>query len=231
MIAMFWWTQPLGHYIAFLLVPTEIEARGERAQFVYQRALRNGAVNVYRARVLLLGQDRAGKTSLKNCLIGLPFNPHEQSTEGIEVDLSIFQVGVNEGKNWQATDESKQGFLGCSKDVAQMVVEKLCIPASHDWVEEEEERKEKRELENDDYRKEKQHGDSDGKKDSHDLFVNQVCKSTFNSHPHILLIILISHLTNFMKQVITLWCISTCNTVNTRDQKLKIINCLLPAEK
>ena len=181
MIAMFWWTQPLGHYIAFLLVPTEIEARGERAQFVYQRALRNGAVSVYRARVLLLGQDRAGKTSLKNCLIGLPFNPNEQSTEGIEVDLSIFQVGVNEGKNWQAIDESKQGFLGCSKDVAQMVVENLCIPASHDWVEEEEERKEKRELENDDYRKEKQHGDSDGKKDSRGLFVNQVCKSTFNS--------------------------------------------------
>ena len=132
--------------------------------------------------MLLLGQDRAGKTSLKNCLIGLPFNPNEQSTEGIEVDLSIFQVGVNEGKNWQATDESKQGFLGCSKDVARMVVEKLClIPASHDWVEEEEKRKEKRELENDDYRKEKQHGDSDGKKDSRGLFVNQVCKSTFNS--------------------------------------------------
>ena len=175
-------TKSLGQYIAFLLVPTEIEARGERAQFVYQRALRNGAVNVYRARVLLLGQDRAGKTSLKKCLIGLPFNPNEQSTEGIEVDLSIFQVGVNEGKNWQAIDESKQGFLGCSKDVAQMVVENLCIPASHDWAEEEEERKEKREHENDDYRKEKQHGDSDGKKDSHiGLFVNQVCKSTFNS--------------------------------------------------
>ena len=173
-------TKSLRQYIAFLLVPTEIEARGERAQFVYQRALRNGAVNVYRARVLLLGQDRAGKTSLKNCLIGLPFNPNEQSTKGIEVDLSIFQVGVNEGKNWQAIDESKQGFLGCSKDVAQMVVEKLCVPDSHDWVEEEEERKEKRELENDDYRNEKQHGDSDSKKNSQGLFLNQVCKSTFN---------------------------------------------------
>ena len=56
----------------FSLAPLEIEARGEKAQLAYQSALKDGAVNVYRGRVLLIGQDRAGKTSLKKSLIGLP---------------------------------------------------------------------------------------------------------------------------------------------------------------
>ena len=74
---------------------------------------------------MLIGQDRAGKTSLKKSLIGLPFNRNENSTEGIEVDPSIFQVHTDEVKNWQPIDKSERGLLGCSKDVAQMVVEKL----------------------------------------------------------------------------------------------------------
>ena len=109
----------------FLLVPLEIEARGEKAQLAYQSALKDGAVNVYRGRVLLIGQDRAGKTSLKKSLIGLPFNSKEKSTDGIEVDPSKFQLNVGEVRNWQRIDERKQGLLGCSKDVAQVVVEKM----------------------------------------------------------------------------------------------------------
>ena len=116
--------------MAFLLLilelPTEIEAQGQRAQLAYKRALREGYVNVYRSRVLLIGQDRAGKTSLKKSLMGLPFDPKEQSTEGIEVDPSTFEVDVDQVKNWQSVDKNKQGLLGCCKgDVAKMVVEKL----------------------------------------------------------------------------------------------------------
>ena len=90
----------------FVVAPKEIEARGQRARFVYQRALRDGAVSVQRSRILLIGQDRAGKTSLKKSLIGLPFNRNENSTEGIEVDPSIFQVHADEVKNWQPIDKS-----------------------------------------------------------------------------------------------------------------------------
>ena len=113
------------------------EAQGERAQLVYQRALRDGAVNVQRARILLIGQDRAGKTSLKKSLIGLPFDPKENSTEGIEMDPSIFQVDADEVKNWEPIDKSEQELLGCSKDVAQMVVKKLCFSDGYNWVQEE----------------------------------------------------------------------------------------------
>ena len=84
---------------------------------------------------MLIGQDRAGKTSLKKSLIGLPFDPKENSTEGIEVDPSIFQVHADEVKNWQPIDKSERGLLGCSKDVAQMVVEKLCFQGEEEDAE------------------------------------------------------------------------------------------------
>ena len=88
---------------------------------------------------MLIGQDRAGKTSLKKSLIGLPFNSKEKSTDGIEVDPSKFQLDVDEVRNWQPIDERKQGLLGCSRDVAQVVVEKMYdTSVNRDWVQEEE---------------------------------------------------------------------------------------------
>ena len=108
------------------------------AQLAYESALKDGAVNVYRGRVLLIGQDRAGKTSLKKSLIGLPFNSKEKSTDGIEVDPSKFRLNFNEVRNWQPIDDKKQGLLGCSKDVAQVVEKMYDILVNRDWVQEEE---------------------------------------------------------------------------------------------
>ena len=152
----------------FSLVPLEIDARGEKAQLAYQSALKDGAVNVYRGRVLLIGQDRAGKTSLKKSLIGLPFNRKEKSTDGIEVDPSKFQLDVDEVKNWQPIDERKQGLLGCSKDVAQVVVEKMY----REWVEGEE--RGEAIVQNDDINKNRKQVGTDGEKEEVSL-MNQVC--------------------------------------------------------
>ena len=99
---------------------------GPRAQLAYEKALKDGYVKVYRGRIILIGQDRAGKTSLKKSLLGLPFDPKEQSTEGIEVDPSKCEIDVDQVKNWHSTSENKPGLLECSKDVAKMVTEKLC---------------------------------------------------------------------------------------------------------
>ena len=98
--------------------------QGQRAQLAYERALKDGSVNVYRGRIFLIGQDRAGKTSLKKSLIGLPFDTDEQSTEGIQVDPSAFEVDVDQVKNWQTVDQNSQRLLGCAKVVARMVVER-----------------------------------------------------------------------------------------------------------
>ena len=97
-----------------------------KVQLAYERALKDGYVTVYRSRILLIGQDRAGKTSLKKSLLGLPFDSEEQSTEGIEVDPSKCEIDVDQAaRNWQSIGEIKPGLLEYSKDVAKTVVEKI----------------------------------------------------------------------------------------------------------
>ena len=113
---------------------------------------------------------------MKKSLIGLPFNPKEKSTDGIEVDPSKFQLDVGEVRNWQSINERKQGLMGCSRDVAQMVVEKMYdIPVSRAWVQEEE--RGEAILENDDNKNRKQ-VDTYGEKEEVSL-VNQVCLCWF----------------------------------------------------
>ena len=152
-------------------VPPEIAA-----QLAYESALKDGAVNVYRGRVLLIGQDRAGKTSLKKSLFGLPFNSKEKSTDGIEVDPSKFRLNFDEVRNWQPIDEKKQGLLGCSKDVAQVVVEKMDdTSVNRDWVQQEE--RGDAILQND-YNKNSKQVDTDAENKEVSL-VNQVSLSWF----------------------------------------------------
>ena len=105
-------------------VPSEIKARGRKAMLAYENALKTGKVKVYRARIMFIGQDRAGKTSLKNCFLGLSFDPKQQSTDGIEVDLSKFEVDVDQVSNWKCTDE-KQGVSKFVPDLVRMVAGKL----------------------------------------------------------------------------------------------------------
>ena len=96
---------------------------------------------------------------MKKSLIGLPFNRNENSTEGIEVDPSIFQVHADEVKSWQRIDKSERGLLG-----------KL-------WFDEEEEDAEihnSDRLKNENYRSGTKADDADGEKRD-DSFVNQVC--------------------------------------------------------
>ena len=55
---------------------------------------------------MLIGQDRAGKTSLKKSFLGLPFDPEEASTEGIEVDPSKFDIEVDHVRTGNARMKS-----------------------------------------------------------------------------------------------------------------------------
>lgn len=79
---------------------------------------------MYRGRVMLIGQNRAGKTSLKKSLLGLKFDPGEQSTEGIEVDPSRFELDVDRVMNWQLVKNEK---FTCefADDIARLVVGEL----------------------------------------------------------------------------------------------------------
>ena len=95
---------------------------------------------------MLIGQDRAGKTSLKKSFLGLPFNLDEDSTDGIEVDPSKFEVCIDKVKNWKRTDE-KLGVSQFASNLARMVAgiiqkdEEDKDDDDHDEEEEEEEAK------------------------------------------------------------------------------------------
>ena len=71
---------------------------------------------------MLIGQDRAGKTSLKKSLLGLPFKSEEESTDGI--DVVPFEVNTDQVKNWKRTDE-KLGVSQLASDLAKMVARDL----------------------------------------------------------------------------------------------------------
>ena len=89
-------------FLAHTVIPTEINLRGPLAVEAYNKALHGGKARVRRLPIMLIGQDRSGKTSLKNSLMGKPFNPDEDSTVGIDVGPSHFKVSTEmciPGKN------------------------------------------------------------------------------------------------------------------------------------
>ena len=86
-----------------------------------------GKVKVYRGRIIVLGQDRAGKTSLKRSLLGLPFDPEQESTVGVEVDWLEFGGEVDEVENWVPRErKERKGELLVSEDeIARFMVRDL----------------------------------------------------------------------------------------------------------
>ena len=108
-----------------LLVPQEIQTQGHRAEAAFREAMEKGSVEVYRGRIMLIGQDRAGKTSLKKFLLGIPFDPEEESTVGIKVDPTKFEVEIDQVKNWQCTDHKKLDLSEYHDDIARITAEQM----------------------------------------------------------------------------------------------------------
>ena len=108
-----------------LLVPQEIQTQGHRAEAAFREAMEKGSVEVYRGRIMLIGQDRAGKTSLKKFLLDIPFDPEEESTIGIKVDPTKFEVEIDQAKNWQCTDHKKVDLSEYRDDIAKITAERM----------------------------------------------------------------------------------------------------------
>ena len=53
-------------------IPLEILARGPEALKAYNDAIQTGEKEIYQTRLMLVGQERVGKTSLKKALTGQP---------------------------------------------------------------------------------------------------------------------------------------------------------------
>lgn len=66
--------------------PPEIIKQGREAMRAYFRSFeKDESVTLHEAKVLLVGDDKSGKTSLLKRLQGLPFDEHESQTHGINV--------------------------------------------------------------------------------------------------------------------------------------------------
>ena len=87
--------------------------------------MQSGKVKVYRGRIMFIGQDGAGKTSLKKYLLGLPVKSQEDSTEGIELNLSKFEVDVDHVKNWQLTKQKDLDVHDFDENIGKMIAADL----------------------------------------------------------------------------------------------------------
>ena len=108
-------------------VPPEIRARGPLAFEAYNNALAEGQACVKRVPLMIVGQDRSGKTSVKKSLKGICFNPDEDSTLGIEVDRYDFKVTT---EIWKTGETGKEANIGTTvtsfeHNVARLIADNL----------------------------------------------------------------------------------------------------------
>ena len=71
----------------------------------YNKALEQGMTRVMRVPIMLIGQERSGKTSLKKSLKGHLFNDKEESTDGIEKDPNYFSITT---EIWSTGEKDQQ---------------------------------------------------------------------------------------------------------------------------
>ncbi|XP_074643355.1 uncharacterized protein LOC141900379 [Tubulanus polymorphus] len=101
--------------------PVEIVARGPSAMQAYHQACKSGTKPVFRTRLMLVGQDGVGKTSLKKALTGQSHDVTEKSTEGIDLSASC-SFSRQEKQNLQKSIQQQDTAL---------------TPGGTDWLEEE----------------------------------------------------------------------------------------------
>ena len=77
-----------------------MQARGEKALAAFHRALETGG-STYdkRVKILLVGQDRVGKTSLGKALRGELFDEAECSTDGVQMIPAVMNAGTGPWRN------------------------------------------------------------------------------------------------------------------------------------
>ncbi|KAL9970025.1 hypothetical protein ACROYT_G022334 [Oculina patagonica] len=104
------------------LIPPAILARGTKAKAAYRRALDQGKTCDIRVRVMLIGKDNAGKTSVKRSLKGDKFNKDEVSTAGVQMDPPLLRVGV---QPWKPVSQSDEPTTVFDHKSAQLVARQL----------------------------------------------------------------------------------------------------------
>jgi len=102
------------------IIPPEIKKRGKEAEEIYRRALRKGKKRIPRCNLLVLGEERVGKTSLIRLLVGKKFISELDKTRGIEnhvVDtVDVRSISTTQWEEVKREDQAKENddlFVNC----------------------------------------------------------------------------------------------------------------------
>ena len=105
-------------------VPPYIMARGPTAKAAYQRALETGKAFDKRVKILLIGQDRVGKSSVLRSLKGELFRQDESSTEGVQIDMPLKHVDEKPWKNSKDEQEKSTFHYKWAQDASKWLLPK-----------------------------------------------------------------------------------------------------------
>ena len=89
------------------VIPLEISRRGVEAIEIYKHVLKKGKKKIPRCNLLILGEERVGKTSLYRLLVRKDFNQYLQPTRGIDgnevdiVDERSITMGDHDHDEWK----------------------------------------------------------------------------------------------------------------------------------
>lgn len=94
-------------------------ARGVEATSAYLRALETGKTLDRRVKVYLIGQDRAGKTSVGKSLKGEKFDANEVSTDGVVMHQPMMNAGILPWKNSAMQEETTTFHHRCAEYISK----------------------------------------------------------------------------------------------------------------
>ena len=96
----------------------------------YRRALETGETYDRRTKIVLIGQDRVGKTSLRRYLRGEAFDKDEASTNGIEMISPVKNAGKGAWRNPAPLENTSALDHKCAELVAQELLSSYEEPTS-----------------------------------------------------------------------------------------------------
>ncbi|XP_033122188.1 uncharacterized protein LOC117121184 [Anneissia japonica] len=116
-----------------MTLPAQIKARGKDAVNAFLNEIEKGEMTLVNSRVMFLGKEGAGKTSLVNSILGKQFDENEPSTCGI-VTTTVFQTGedCNKWEEHKDVDVCELTKQIREYNIAERIARKLEPPESQE---------------------------------------------------------------------------------------------------
>ena len=125
------------------VIPPEFKKRGREREYV--QALRKGRGKIPRCNLLILGEQRVGKTSLYNLLIGQKFKEDRDPTLGIDNTTVVTMVDTRHLsiESWKEVDEREKKEMdeeAFQNEIARLITpldardDKVTIPTEEDLL-------------------------------------------------------------------------------------------------